>query len=51
MIELEKLEEVKNNMSQTPLPHDHGQDMELNPERLPKTEAFKIVSDLFKQMG
>lgn len=37
-------------MSQTPLPHDHGQDMELNPERLPKTEAFKIVSDLFKQM-
>ena len=29
-------------MSQTPLPHDHGQDMELNPERLPKTEAFKI---------
>ena len=37
-------------MSQTPLPHDHGQDMELDPERLPKTEAFKIVSDLFKQM-
>lgn len=32
------------------LPHDHGQLIEKEPERIPAEEEFKIVSDVFKQL-
>ena len=37
-------------MPHMPLPHNHGQHIELNMDSLPDTEAFKIVSNLFKQL-
>lgn len=32
------------------LPHDHGGDVEHVVEHMPRTEAFQIVSDIFKLM-
>lgn len=37
-------------MSNTVLPHDHGQLPELAPERIPQEEEFQIVADIFKQL-
>ena len=38
-------------MSHLPLPHDHGQPMEHILERVPSTDEFQTVSDIFKQLG
>ena len=38
-------------MSNLPLPHDHGQPMEHILERVPSTDEFQTVSDIFKQLG
>lgn len=37
-------------MSYPTLPHDHGGDVEHVVEHMPRTEAFQIVSDIFKLM-
>ena len=38
-------------MSNTPLPHDHGQPMERGLERIPSVDNFQTVADIFKQLG
>lgn len=37
-------------MQNITLPHDHGQLVEKQPERIPKEEEFQTVSDIFKQL-
>ena len=38
-------------MSNTPLPHDHGQAVERILERVPSSAQFQLVADIFKQLG
>ena len=38
-------------MTNSRLPHDHGQKMEQRPEEMPSTENFQTVADIFKQLG
>lgn len=38
-------------MTNSRLPHDHGQEMEQRPEEMPSTEDFQTVADIFKQLG
>ena len=38
-------------MGNRPLPHDHGQPLEREPERVPSLDEFQIAADLFKQLG
>jgi len=33
------------------LPHEHGQHFAVDTERIPKTEDFQTVSDIFKQLS
>ena len=33
------------------LPHDHGQTMEQELQKMPSVEQFQILSDIFKQLG
>ena len=37
-------------MSNSHLPHDHGQLIEEQPENIPKVEDFQTVADIFKQL-
>lgn len=38
-------------MTQNQLPHNHGQHIEHTLERMPATEEFQTVSDIFRQLG
>ena len=38
-------------MTNSRLPHDHGQEMEQRLEEMPSTEDFQTVADIFKQLG
>ena len=38
-------------MPQEVLPHNHGQHIKHTLERMPVTEEFQAVSDIFRQMG
>ena len=38
-------------MAQVNLPHNHGQIFEHTLEQMPGTQDFRIVSDLFRQLG
>lgn len=38
-------------MIHTPLPHDHGQNIEKHCEHMPAAENFQTVSDVFKQLS
>lgn len=38
-------------MSETTLPHNHGQAIEQRFEHMPKTEEFSIIADIFKLLG
>lgn len=38
-------------MSQTKLPHDHGQAIEYNLESMPKPEDFDVISGVFKLLS
>lgn len=38
-------------MTNSRLPHDHGQKMEQRLEEMPSTEDFQTVADIFKQLG
>ena len=37
-------------MTNSRLPHDHGQEMEQRLEEMPSTEDFQTVADIFKQL-
>ena len=37
-------------MEKKSLPHDHGQIIEKEPERIPEESEFNTVSDVFKQL-
>ena len=37
-------------MEEKKLPHDHGQIIEKEPERIPEESEFNTVSDVFKQL-
>ena len=38
-------------MTNSRLPHDHGQEMEQRLEEMPSTEDFQTVADIFKQLS
>ena len=38
-------------MSHPALPHDHGQQIEHALSQMPQTQDFRVVSDIFKQLG
>ena len=38
-------------METMPLPHDHGQPMELKLENMPSVGDFQTLADIFKQLG
>lgn len=38
-------------MSQFPLPHDHNQNIDNIVSRLPNTDDFLLLSELFRQLG
>ena len=38
-------------MSDTKLPHNHGQEIEHHFDHMPKTEEFSIIADIFKLLG
>ncbi len=38
-------------MSHTPLPHDHGHNLEHITSSLPKMEDFQTISELFRQLS
>ena len=38
-------------MSKIQLPHDHGQNVEAMFDHMPGSDAFQMVSDVFKQLG
>ena len=38
-------------MQTTSLPHDHGQPMEQELQKMPSVEKFQTLSDIFKQLG
>lgn len=38
-------------MSNTRLPHNHGQRMEEQLDHMPSVDAFQIAADIFKQLG
>ena len=38
-------------MSETLLPHNHGQAFEQELEHIPRTEDFQTVANIFKQLG
>ena len=38
-------------MSETSLPHHHGQDIESHPACMPPAEKFTAIADIFKQLG
>ena len=38
-------------MQKITLPHNHGQRIEQELQRVPSTEEFQTVAELFKQMG
>ena len=38
-------------MPNKPLPHDHGQAMELALDHMPSVDDFQSVADIFKQLG
>ena len=38
-------------MAAPQLPHDHGQPMEQELERMPSVQDFQTVADIFKQLG
>ena len=38
-------------MSTTPLPHDHGEIIRLEPQDLPSAKNFQTLADIFKQLG
>ena len=38
-------------MSNTRLPHHHGQRMEEQLDHMPSVDAFQIAADIFKQLG
>lgn len=38
-------------MLENRLPHDHGQSIEALNERIPKTEDFRVIAEIFKQLG
>ena len=38
-------------MSENKLPHDHGQQMELQLDHMPDSEEFSTIADMFKLLG
>ncbi|HJC57239.1 MAG TPA: metalloregulator ArsR/SmtB family transcription factor [Candidatus Eisenbergiella intestinipullorum] len=38
-------------MTKCRLPHDHGQQIEQQPEEMPSPDTFQTVADIFKQLG
>ena len=38
-------------MSDTKLPHNHGQEIEYHFDHMPKTEEFSVIADIFKLFG
>lgn len=41
----------QNKLQQTKLPHNHGQSIEYNLEKMPKMEDFAVISGIFKLLS